>query len=186
MDKKMTAAPYETMESAIVYEGAIVDVKRDRIALPNGGTALREIVLRGEAAAILPVDSDGRVVLVRQYRHAVGKIVTEIPAGMLDAGEDPRECAIRELREETGLTASRVDPLFKMNSAIGFCSEAIYIYEARGLTSGETDPDDEEFIEVVKLPLDEAVGMIFAGEITDGKTIAALLAYGRSPAYDGK
>lgn len=169
---------YETVESKITYNGAIIDVKQDLIRLPNGKNAKREIVLRGEAAGVLPVLEDGSVVLIKQYRHSVEGFVLEIPAGMLDSkNEEPRSCAIRELEEETGYKAEKIEPLFKMHSSIGFCTEAIYIYLASGLTKGETDFDDEEFIETVKIPLNEAIEKIHSGEITDSKTIAALFAH---------
>jgi len=167
---------YQTIASEIKYRGAIIDVKQDVIVLPNGKRAMREIVLRGRAAAVLPVDGDGNVVLVRQYRHSVGKVVYEIPAGMMEDGEDdPRECAARELKEETGYAAGRLEFMMTMHAAIGFCTEAVHIYEAGCLTAGETDPDDEEFIETAKFSVAEAIEMIRGGEITDGKTIAALL-----------
>ena len=169
--------PYETIESKITYQGYIVDIKQDLIMLPDGNTAGREIVIRGEAAAVLPVLDNGDVILIRQYRHSVEKTVIEIPAGMMDDGDlNPMECALRELKEETGYTAGHINLLMKMHTTIGFCTEAIYIYEAGGLTKGETDFDDEEFIEIIKMPLDEAIGMIYSGGITDSKAIAALLA----------
>ena len=170
--------PYETIKSSITYRGQIVDVKQDIIALPNGNSACREVVIRGPAAAILPVDDNGNVILVRQYRHPITKMSLEIPAGVLDEGEsDPKSCAIRELEEETGLKAGSVNFLMKIHTTIGFCTEEIYIYLARGLTEGQTCYDDEEFIEIEKYTLHEAVSKIFSGEITDSKTIAALLAY---------
>ena len=172
--------PYETLDSVITHRGAIVDVKLDTITLPDGKRAKRETVLRGEAAAVLPVDSDGNAVLVKQYRHSVGKTVIEIPAGVVDSNDaDPKHCALRELREETGYSAGGINHITSMHTAIGFCNEVVHIYEAWDLTPGETDFDEGEFIEIVKIPVDDAVAMIFTGEITDSKTIAALLAYGR-------
>ena len=169
--------PYEVIDSEITYRGKIVDVKMDTIVLPNGRKARREIVLRGEAAAVLPVDENGNVYLVRQYRHALKQMTLEVPAGMINADETPAACAGRELTEETGLTAGRIVFMMKLHGAIGFSDETIHIYAAEDLLKGDTDFDDEEFITVESYPLDDAIGMIRSGAITDGKTIAALYAY---------
>jgi ADP-ribose pyrophosphatase len=167
---------YETVESKTVYEGIIMDIKIDRITLPDGRTALREIAVRGGAAAVLPVDADNNIVFVRQYRHTARKPVLEIPAGMLDDGEDPLDCAVRELEEETGYKSDDVTHMFSMYPSIGLVSEILYIYKAVNLYEGTQKFDPDEFIEVVKYPLKQAVEMIRNGEIIDGKTIAAVLA----------
>ena len=170
--------PYEIIASEITHRGEIVDVKSDTVVLPNGKKTRREIVLRVNASAVLPVDESGCVYLVRQYRHALEQMTLEIPAGVMDAGEtDPRACAIRELKEETGFTAEKVEFMMKMHGAIGFCNEALFIYFAEGLVQGETHFDEEEFITVEKYFLDDAISLIASGEITDGKTMAALYAY---------
>ena len=169
--------PYEIIESKITYRGKIIDVKQDTITLPDGRQAMREIILKGDAAAIIPIDSDNNVIFVKQYRHAIEQMSIEIPAGVLDDGEsDPRACAIRELEEETGLKAGHVEFLMKMHPGIGCLDETIYIYAARELSAGQTNYDADEFIEIVKYPLQKAIEMVFSGEITDSKSIAALLA----------
>jgi len=177
IDRRKNMRPYEVTDSEITYRGKIVDVIVDTIVLPNGRTARREIVLRGEAAAVLPVDSGGNVYLARQYRHSLGQMTLEIPAGMVETNESPEECARRELTEETGLMAGRIIFMMKLHGAIGFSDEAIHIYAAEDLQKGDTDFDDEEFITVETYPLNEAIELIRTGAITDGKTSAALYAY---------
>ena len=171
---------YEVIKSETTYRGKIVDVTVDIISLPDGRRAEREIVRRGAASAVLPVDADGNVYLVRQYRHSMAKLCLEAPAGVMDPGEtDPEACARRELTEETGFAAGRLIKLTDMVSAIGFSDEILHIYAAEDLIAGETDFDDEEFITVEKYPLNDAIDMIHSGEIFDSKTIAALLLYDR-------
>jgi len=167
----------EIIESKEVFKGKIIDIYHDRITLPGGKSTLREIVKRGNASAILPIDKDGNIIFVRQYRHPVGDCVLEIPAGVLEEGEDPLLCAKRELEEETSYKTDDIRLLTKMHSAIGFCDEQIYIYLAENLEQGEFNLDEDEYIEVEKYSLKEAVEMIFNGEITDSKTMAAVLAY---------
>ena len=170
--------PYEVIESELTHKGLISDVRVDTITLPDGKRASRETVVRGSAAAVLPVDDNGDLILIKQYRHSIKGFAIEIPAGMTDASdESPLMCAARELKEETGYTANKIEFLFKMHSAIGFSNEVVYVYEATGLTAGETDFDEGEFIETYKVTSDEAVRMISTGEITDSKTIAAVLAH---------
>ncbi len=167
----------ELIDSKEVFNGKIINVYHDRISLPDGRNALREIVKRGNASAILPIDKDGNIIFVRQYRHPVGDCVLEIPAGILEKGEDPLLCAKRELEEETSFKTEDIKLLVKMHSAIGFCDEQIYIYLARNLEQGEFNLDEDEYIETEKYSLNEAVEMIFNGTITDSKTMAAVLAY---------
>ncbi len=171
------AVKADVVSSDEVFKGKIIDVYHDRISLPDGRTALREVIKRGSASAILPVDKEGKIVFVRQYRHPAKDCVLEIPAGMLEEGEDPLLCAKRELEEETSFKTDDVKLLTKMYSAIGFCDEQIYIYIAQNLEQGEFNLDEDEFIEVEKYSLDEAVQMIFDGRIVDSKTMVAVLAY---------
>lgn len=159
-----------------VFDGAIIHVDHMTTLLPNGKTALREVAVHVGASAIVPVDADGNVYLVRQYRAPLERVTLEIPAGKLDGvGEDRQIAAVRELREETGFSAEKWDKLTDMATTPGFCSEVITIYLARGLKSGQTDFDDDEFLNLVKLPLKEAVAMAVSGAICDSKTICGLL-----------
>ena len=159
-----------------LYDGAILRLEKWQVLCPNGHPAPREIVLHKGAAAVVPVYADGTTLLVRQHRVSVDRITLEIPAGKLDsAGEDPLCCAVRELREETGLAAGRMTLLTSVLTTPGFCTEQIAIYLAQDLTQGETHPDEDEFLGRVRIPLDEAVSMVMRGEIRDGKTICGLL-----------
>ncbi len=163
-------------EKTQIYDGAILDVQKWSVTLANGSPAFREVVLHRGASAIVPVDDEGYVYLVRQYRTPLDKIMLEIPAGKLDYwGEDRFECAKRELREETGFSAGKWTHLMDMATTPGFCSEVISLYLAQNLTMGETDFDDDEFLDLVKMPLKDAVSMIARGEISDGKTALAIL-----------
>ena len=159
-----------------IYSGKIIDVEKWTAKLPNGNEALREIVLHKGASAIVPVDEEGNVYLVRQFRMPFQKISLEIPAGKLDyAGEDRFECAKRELREETGFSAKKWKHLTDLETTPGFCTEIISVYLARGLEKGETDFDDDEFIDLVKMSVRDAAAMVMRGEITDSKSIAGIL-----------
>jgi len=168
--------PYQVVSSKRPYQGKILSVRVDEITLPNGRTAQREIVERGSACGIVPVDKDGMIILVRQYRHALGRFTLEIPAGMMDAGEDPAGCAARELEEEIGRKAGKLSFLCKLDMSVGFCTEELYLYLAQDLTETAQNLDEDEFIEIERRALDEAVGLIASGEITDSKTVAGLLA----------
>ena len=159
-----------------VFPGKIIDVQKWTVTLPNGEKGEREIVLHRGASAIVPVDGEGNTYLVRQYRAAIGEVLSEIPAGKLDyAGEDYLDAAKRELREETGFTAEKWTLLTKLITTPGFSSEVIAVYLAEGLVKGETDFDEDEFIDMEKLSLREAVEKVKRGELRDGKTVAGLL-----------
>ena len=159
-----------------VFDGLIINIDHMEALLPNGKTAPREVAMHIGASAIVPVDADMNVYLVRQYRAPLEKVTLEIPAGKLDAiDEDRMLAAKRELREETGFTSEKWDHLTELATTPGFCNEVISIYLARDLTSGEIDLDDDEFLNLVKLPLDKAVEMCMTGEICDSKTIVGLM-----------
>lgn len=159
-----------------LYDGSILHVEKWQVTCPNGHSAPREIVVHRGAAAVVPLFEDGTTLLVRQHRVSVDRVTLEIPAGKLDhAGEDPLDCAVRELEEETGLRAARMTPLTSVLTTPGFCTEQIGIYLAEGLSQGETHPDEDEFLELVRLPLEEAVERVMRGDIRDGKTICGLL-----------
>ena len=172
-DQELREIPFA---SETIYDGRILRVERWQVTLPNGGTAPREIVVHNGAAAVVPVFEDGTTLLVRQHRVSVDRVTLEIPAGKLDhKGEDPLECAIRELREETGLCAGRMTELTNLLTTPGFCTEKIGIYLAQDLSQGEMDLDEDEFLGLVRMPLEEACALVMCGEIRDSKTICGLL-----------
>jgi ADP-ribose pyrophosphatase len=159
-----------------LYKGRIVDLRLERITLPNGVTTDLEILRHVGAAATAAVDGDGRVVLIRQYRHAAGGYIWELPGGLLDGPDEaPAACAARELAEEVGLDAAEMLPLGAIFTTPGFTDERIHLFHARGLHAKEHAREaDEAIAEVRRVPLGEALAMIRRGEIVDGKTIAGL------------
>ncbi len=167
---------FETvLASERVYEGRILNLRVDQIRTSSGVEALREIVENGGAVAIVALDDHQRVVLVRQYRHAVRSLVVEVPAGKLDGDEEPLDGAQRELREETGFRAGRYERLGSFYPAPAWSTEFVYLYLATDLTPGPTHLEADEAIELLHVPLAESIEMIHAGAIIDGKTTAALL-----------
>lgn len=164
------------LDSQVVFPGKIIRVEHWQVRLPNGQTALREVACHPGASAVVALDDEGRVILVRQHRIAVGRLTLEIPAGKLDhAGEDPFVCAQRELSEETGMTAEHWKKLTCLETTPGFCNERIHIYLATGLTQGNVHPDDDEFVATTRMPLDEAVAHVMDGSIRDAKTALGIL-----------
>lgn len=169
---------YEVLESKQTHKGFLVTVTMDKIAMPDGSTAWRESVIRGKnAAAVLAVDQDGTILFVRQYRHAFREMMLEIPAGVLEDGEAPEDGIARELEEETGRKPGKLEFLCEMYPTVGYCTERIQMYIATELTEGVQKLDPDEFIEIERYTLEEALEMIAKGEIKDGKTIAALYAW---------
>ena len=160
----------------IVFKGVLIDVSHMQVTLPNGKTAKREIVHHKGGAAVVPVDNEGNVYMVRQHRVAVDELTLEIPAGKLEyKGADTRESAIRELEEETGLRAEKVEFLINAIPTPGYCNETLGIYLATGLSQHEDHPDADEFLHVVKMPLKEAFERTMAGEFRDAKTAIGIL-----------
>ena len=159
-----------------IYDGKIIRVEKSRVSLPDGREAAREVVIHKGAAAIVPVDAQGMVTLVRQHRVALDTFTWEIPAGKLDSvSEDPLDCAKRELEEETGLRAANWRRLSHVITTPGFCTEQISIYLATELSQHEAHADQDEFLRLQKMPLDEAVNRVMAGEFRDAKTCLGLL-----------
>ena len=157
-----------------IFSGKVVTVDIDTVTLPNGVTVDLEIVRHPGAAAVVPLKEDGMVVLIKQFRHAAGGFIYEIPAGKLNRGEDPLDCAARELEEEIGYIAGRLERLTSILTAPGFTDEVIHIYKATGMRAGRQHLDRDEVLEVLEIPLKEAIRMIEAGTIRDAKTIVGL------------
>ena len=154
-----------------VYDGIFLKMKRDTVSLPDGQYAVREYLEHPGAVAILAVLDDGRILLERQYRYPIAQAVIEIPAGKLNAGEDPLLCAQRELQEETGYTAKYWSKIRRIHPVISYSTEFIDIYLAEGLSPGPARLDEEEFLDVFAAPLEELLHWVEMGKITDVKTI---------------
>ena len=159
-----------------IYTGIVVNLNVDTVTLPNGITVDLEVVRHPGAAAVVPLKDDGTVILIKQFRHAAGGFIYEIPAGKLHPGEDPKVCASRELEEEVGYRAGSLELLSSIFTAPGFTDEVIHIYKATGLTIGRQQLDRDEVLDVIEMPLAEAIGRIEAGEIRDAKSIVGLQA----------
>ena len=164
------------IKAEYVYKGKIINLRKDAALLPNGATALREVVEHPGGVCVAALTENDEILLVKQFRYPYGEEILEIPAGKRDrADEDPLECGKRELQEETGATAERFIPLGTLYPSPGYCGEIIWMYAATGLSYGEQQPDEDEFLAVEKLPLDTVVEKIMSGEIKDAKTQAAVL-----------
>ena len=164
----------KTLASREVYRGRIIRVREDTVLLPNGKEGRREVVEHPGGVGILALDGDD-VLLVRQYRYAFSRVLTEIPAGKREPGEEPSVTARRELKEEIGAEAEKWTELGALIASPGCYGETLYLYLAQELTFGATHPDEDEFLEVLRLPFDEAVARCMSGQLTDAKTVAAIL-----------
>ncbi|KKX56891.1 NUDIX hydrolase [Brevibacillus borstelensis] len=175
---KDTQHLYEkTISSQTIYEGKVITLKVDEVLLPNGHTAKREIVTHQGAVAVMALTDEGKLVAVRQFRKPLEQVIVELPAGKLEPGEEPLACAKRELQEETGYQAKDYTLLSSFFTSPGFANEILHLYLATGLTKGESQPDEDEFVEVLELTLEEAHELHRLGEIRDAKTVAALFAW---------
>jgi ADP-ribose pyrophosphatase len=163
------------IERREVFSGRVVRLSIDRVRLPNGRVAELEMIRHPGAAAVVPVDDERRVLLVRQFRYAAGGWLLEVPAGKLDAGEPPEACARREVEEETGFRPGTLVPMGWIWTTPGFTDERIWLYLARDLVPAEQQLQDDEVLTVERLPLDEAVRRAAQGEIRDAKSVCALL-----------
>lgn len=165
----------KTLDSAVVYDGKIIKVLRDEALLENGAVAAREVVRHKGAVAVLAVDDGGSAFFVRQFRYPIGQELLEAPAGKLEAGEIPLDCAKRELLEECGVTAESWTELGPIYTSPGFCDEAIWLFLAKGLSQAEQRLDEDEFLDVEKMSFAEAASRARAGFFRDGKTALLIL-----------
>ncbi len=172
-------SPEIPLHETSIYAGRVVNMVVVDVQLQNGMTSKREVVRHPGAVAIVAMDSDDHVLLVRQYRFAAGRVMVEIPAGTLNKDEDPALCADRELQEETGYKAGQLDSLGGIYVAPGYTTEFIHLFLAKDLSESRLAMDDDEFIDVQRIPFDEALAMIDRNEIIDGKSIAGLLKVAR-------
>lgn len=165
----------KTKELESIYNGKVVSLEVHTVELINGKTAKREIVRHRGGVCVAAINKDNEIYMVRQFRKPYETELLEVPAGKLEQGEVPEEAAFRELREETGLTAERLDLLTIMYPSPGYTDEKIYIYKAEDLTEGDLNLDEDEFINVERLPITEALAMVKSGKLNDAKTIIAIL-----------
>ena len=165
----------ETKNRSVLFKGLVVEIEQMDVLIGNQGWYTYQVVRHPGGAAVLPLHEDGSITLIRQLRPAVGDFLLEIPAGRLSPGEDPKDCASRELIEETGLQAGSVASLGILHPSPGVMDEVVHLYLATGLSQGDANPEEYEEIDCVRLPLQEALELAAHGKITDGKTIAALV-----------
>ena len=165
----------KTSSSAIVFQGKLLDVRRDKVILPNGDNGIREWINHPGAVCCIPILPNGKIALIRQYRYSVRKMMIELPAGKLDKNEAPEDCAIRELEEEIGYKANKITFLTNIHPAIGFANEKMWIYYAEDLEKTNQKLDSDEFIEIIPTKLEDALKMVWNGSITDVKTMIGLI-----------
>lgn len=158
-----------------IYKGNIINIECQTVELPDGREATRDVVIHPGASVIIPLTEEGELYMVKQYRKPIDSVSLEIPAGKLDNGEDPRVCAERELKEETGLSADDIRHLLSIHSTPGFSNEILHMYLATGLKEGEGCADEDEFITSEKISVEELIKMVMSGEITDAKSIIGIL-----------
>lgn len=167
------------ISSKYIFKGKIINLRVDDALLPNGATATREVIEHNGGVCVLPLTENEEVLMVEQFRYPYQKEVLEIPAGKKDPSEEPLECGMRELKEETGATALHYQFLGELYPSPGYCGEIIYMYLATDLSYGKTNPDEDEFLNIKKVPLEKAIEMVMSGEIKDSKTQAAILKVAR-------
>ena len=168
----------ERIKRDLVYKGAIIDVYKDSVQIPNGNIAEWDFIMHKGAAAALPVTKDGKIVLVKQYRNALDRETIEIPAGGLESVDEPMiECARRELEEETGYKSDELEFLISIRTTVAFCNERIDVFVARNLEKSSQNLDEDEYVEVEEYEPEELVKLIYEGVIQDSKTVSAIMAY---------
>ena len=166
--------PFELIKSEVLMKGRAFAIRRDYLKTPDGRETKFEIIEHGGSVVIIPIDEDGNILLVRQYRHATGGDLLELPAGTLDDNEYPEICAAREIREETGMAAGKLPKLGEFYLAPGYSDEFMVVYLATELSDNPLNPDDDEFLSLESVPIAEAIRMAERGEIPDAKSLAAL------------
>ena len=166
--------PFELLKSEILMRGRAFAIRRDHLKTPDGRETKFEIIEHGGSVVIIPVDEHGNMLLVRQYRHATGKDLLELPAGTLDSQENPEVCAAREIREETGMAAAKLTKLGDFYLAPGYSTEFMIVYLATGLSHNPLEADADEFLSIESLPVAQAIQMAERGEVPDAKSLAAL------------
>lgn len=165
----------KTIKSERLFKGAIFDMDQLTVELPNGKKVTRDVIRNPGASVIVPLTEDGQVIMVRQFRKPIESVLLEVPAGKMDPGEDPLQCAARELKEETGYTAKKLMKILTLHPAPGFADEVLHVFVACGLSKGESCPDEDEFIHAEVYEMDAVIKMIEDGAITDAKTICGVL-----------
>ncbi len=169
----------KTLKSERIYEGKIINLRVDTVELPNQKYSKREIVEHGGAVGILAITGEQKIILVKQFRKPVEEAIIEIPAGRVEANESPKECALRELKEETGFTATNIKKILEFYTTPGFSNEIMHIYLAMNPQKGTPQPDEDENIKIIYLDIKDAIHKIIKGKIKDSKTILSILAYDR-------
>lgn len=166
--------PFETLSSETAFTGRIFGVRRDQVRLPDGKLAYLDVVQHKGAVTLVPLDDQGYVWFVRQYRHAVGQELLELPAGTLDEDEQPETCALREIREEIGMSAGQIQKIGEFYLAPGYSTEYMFVYLATGLLSDPLQADEDEFLSVERIPVEQVFDLALAGKVRDSKSLAAL------------
>jgi 8-oxo-dGTP pyrophosphatase MutT (NUDIX family) len=167
--------PFEFIKSEILLQGRTFKVRQDTLKTPDGHETRLEIIEHGGSVVLIPLDSDGNILFIRQYRHATGGELLELPAGTRDAEEPYEECAAREIREETGMEAGRLQKVGEFYLAPGYSSEFMAVFLATGLKHNPLDPDEDEFLQVEKIPVNDVTAMFERGDVPDSKSLAAWL-----------
>lgn len=165
----------KTISSDKIYTGKVVSLRLDTVEIPGKGYQKREIVEHGGAVGIVALTEDKKLILVKQFRKPIEKVIWELPAGKLEIGENPKECAIRELKEETGYSAENIKLIHKFFTSAGFSNEKLYIYLATGLTKGDTHFDEDEFLDIFEVDFNEAYDLVLNNEVEDAKTSIGIL-----------
>jgi ADP-ribose pyrophosphatase len=165
---------FKIIQTETIFEGKVFNLRQDEVEMPGGKKARLDIVDHKDAVTIVPIDEEGRVWFVRQYRHPAGGELLELPAGVIDPGEDPETSALREVREEIGMAAGQMRKIGEFYLAPGYSTEYMHVFLAKDLVEDPLEPDDDEFISIVQIPLEDTYSMIHTGQIRDAKTISAL------------